>query len=86
MTKKQYLEKALELFEAGKITSEVYDALVINADEFVDKREKRWRIFNKETGETSMWVYNDSIDYIEKKVKRMYGENSAMTFELDMEG
>lgn len=86
MTKKQYLEKALELFESGKITSEVYGAMVINADEFVDKREKRWRIFNKETGETSMWIYNDSVDYMEKKIKMMYGDNSAMTFELDMEG
>ena len=86
MTKKQYLEKAVKLLESGKITSEVYDAMVINADEFVDKKEKRWRIFNKDTGKTLMWIYNDSADYMEKKVKRMYGNNSAITFELDMEG
>ena len=86
MTKKQYLEKALELFESGRITSEVYGAMVINADEFVDKKEKRWRIFNKETGETLMWMFNDSAEYIEKRVKSLYGNNSAITFELDMEG
>ena len=32
-----------------------------------------------------MWWYNDSADYIAEKIKRLYGENSTMTFELDME-
>ena len=41
MTKRQYLEKALELLEAGRISSEAYDAMILNADEFVDVKKKR---------------------------------------------
>lgn len=39
MTKKQYLETALRLYNEGKISAVTYDAMVMNAEEFVFDEE-----------------------------------------------
>jgi hypothetical protein len=36
MTKAEYLEKAFELYNEGKIDADTYDAMVMNADIFCD--------------------------------------------------
>jgi methionine synthase II (cobalamin-independent) len=36
MTKAEYLEKAFELYNKGKIDAETYDAMIMNADVFCE--------------------------------------------------
>ena len=36
MKRNDYFTKAAELYGAGKISGEVYDAMIMNADEFCD--------------------------------------------------
>ena len=36
MTKAEYLEKAFELYNEGKIDAETYDAMIMNADGFCE--------------------------------------------------
>ena len=36
MTRSEYLRRALDLWSDGKITEEVYDSMVMNADIFCD--------------------------------------------------
>lgn len=39
MTKKEYLEQALENFTAGRISAETYDAIIMNADNFTEEED-----------------------------------------------
>lgn len=34
MKRSEYLSRALDLYDSGKISAEVYDAMIMNADEF----------------------------------------------------
>ena len=36
MDKDKYMRTALALYNAGEITGEVYDAIILNADKFCD--------------------------------------------------
>lgn len=40
MNRNTYMETALELYSAGKITGEVFDAIILNADAFCDDDEE----------------------------------------------
>ena len=39
MDKDKYMRTALALYNAGEITGEVYDAMILNADKFCDDDE-----------------------------------------------
>lgn len=39
MTRDKYFQKANELYGSGKISEEVYDSMVMNADEFCDEED-----------------------------------------------
>ena len=39
MKRNDYMQRALQLFDEGKISEEVYDSMVQNADEFCDEDE-----------------------------------------------
>lgn len=39
MNKDKYMRTALALYNASEITGEVYDAIILNADEFCDDDE-----------------------------------------------
>lgn len=40
MTRAEYFETAQKLYDEGKISAEAYDALWINAEEFIDEDEE----------------------------------------------
>lgn len=42
MRRTEYLQKALEAYNAGRISSEVYDNMVENADVFCDDDEREY--------------------------------------------
>ncbi len=37
MTRDKYFQRAKELYDSGKISEEVYDSMIMNADEFCDE-------------------------------------------------
>lgn len=39
MTRTEYFETAQRLYNEGKISAEVYDAIWLNAEEFIDEEE-----------------------------------------------
>ena len=39
MTRSEYLKTAFDLYNADKISAEVYDAMLMNAEEFIDEDE-----------------------------------------------
>ena len=39
MSRKEYLEEAFNLFNEGKISDNVYDAIVMNVDVFTNEEE-----------------------------------------------
>lgn len=39
MTRDKYFQKAQELYDSGKISEEVYDSMIMNADEFCDEED-----------------------------------------------
>lgn len=39
MKRDEYFKKALELYDSGQVSGEVYDAIIMNADEFCDDEE-----------------------------------------------
>ena len=39
MKRDEYFERALKLYDSGKISEEVYDAMIMNADDFCDEDE-----------------------------------------------
>ena len=40
MTRAEYFETVQKLYDEGKISAEAYDALWINAEEFIDEDEE----------------------------------------------
>ena len=40
MTKSEYLERALDAYDSGKISAEAYDAAIRNANIFCDDMER----------------------------------------------
>ena len=40
MTRTEYFETAQRLYNEGKISAEAYDALCLNAEEFIDEEEE----------------------------------------------
>ena len=40
MTRAEYFETAKKLYDEGKISAEAYDALWLNAEEFIDEMEE----------------------------------------------
>ena len=40
MKRDQYLERAFEAYNGGKISEEAYDAILMNADAFCDDEEE----------------------------------------------
>ena len=40
MKKTEYLKRALDAYNSGKVTEEVYDAMVLNADYFCDEDDE----------------------------------------------
>ena len=40
MTRTEYFETAQRLYNEGKISAEAYDALWLNAEEFIDEEEE----------------------------------------------
>ena len=41
MTRCEYLRQVVEAYNAGKISTDVYDAAVMNADNFCDDEEEQ---------------------------------------------
>ena len=41
MKKSEYLKRALDLYNRGKVNGEVYDAMLMNADTFCDDDEEK---------------------------------------------
>ena len=39
MTRGKYIERATDLYDSGKISEEVYDSMIMNADEFCDDED-----------------------------------------------
>lgn len=39
MTRRQYCKRAKELYNSGKISKEVCDSMIMNADEFCDEED-----------------------------------------------
>ena len=39
MKRSEYLEKAFEAYNSGKVSEEAYDAMIMNADVFCDDEE-----------------------------------------------
>ncbi|MBD5504568.1 MAG: hypothetical protein HDR09_12800 [Lachnospiraceae bacterium] len=39
MKRDEYFTRALKLYDSGKISGEVYDAMIMNADDFCDEDE-----------------------------------------------
>ncbi len=39
MKRSEYFKRALELYDSGQVSGEVYDAMIMNADEFCDDEE-----------------------------------------------
>lgn len=55
---------------------------------FIDKigKEKRWRIFDKETGETIYYFFNDDSEKVIEDIERKFGKLAdRIGFELNME-
>lgn len=40
MTRERYFQKAQKLYDSGEISGEVYDAMILNADQFCDDDEE----------------------------------------------
>lgn len=40
MKRNEYLERAFEAYNSGKISEEAYDAMIMNADAFCDDEEE----------------------------------------------
>lgn len=55
MTRTEYFETAQRLYNEGKISAEAYDALWLNAEEFIDEDDDDRIRFLKE--ETAMYKY-----------------------------
>ena len=70
MTRTQYSERAFNLFNEGKISEEVYDAMMLNIDCFVDDDEKIWEAIdvygNRYGFDNEGDAYKFCYDYIEK--------------------
>ena len=39
MSRSEYLEKAFEAYNSGRVSEEAYDAMIMNADAFCDDEE-----------------------------------------------
>ena len=70
MTRAQYSERAFNLFNEGKISEEVYDAMMLNIDYFVDDDEEIWEVIdaydNRYEFDDEADAYKFCYDYIEK--------------------
>ena len=42
MKRSEYLSRAQHLYDTGKISGEVYDAMLMNADEFCEPEDERF--------------------------------------------
>lgn len=70
MTRTQYSERAFNLFNEGKISEEVYDAMMLNIDNFVTEEEGVWEVIdaydNRYEFDDEADAYKFCYDYIEK--------------------
>lgn len=70
MTRTQYSERAFNLFNEGKISEEVYDAMMLNIDNFVTDDEETWEVIdaydNHYEFDNEADAYKFCYDYIEK--------------------
>ena len=70
MTRTQYSERAFNLFNEGKISEEVYDAMMLNIDNFVTDDEETWEVIdaydNHYKFDNEADAYKFCYDYIEK--------------------
>lgn len=71
MTRAQYSERTFNLFNEGKISEEVYDAMMLNIDCFVDDDEEEiWEavdVYGNHYGfDNEADAYKFCYDYIEK--------------------
>ena len=70
MTRTQYSERAFNLFNEGKISEEVYDAMMLNIDNFVTDDEETWEVIDAYDNcyefDNEADAYKFCYDYIEK--------------------
>ncbi|MCD8397503.1 MAG: hypothetical protein LUD12_10065 [Lachnospiraceae bacterium] len=45
MTRSEYMKRAFDSYNSGKISEEVYDAMLMNADDFCDEDEDEDEVF-----------------------------------------
>ena len=61
MTRTEYFETAKRLYDSGKISAEVYDAMWPNAEEFIDEDDDRLLSTYAEIEYTSEQLESDPI-------------------------
>jgi hypothetical protein len=70
MTRSEYVKRALDLYNSGKISEDTYDAMMLNIDYFVDDDEEIWEAIdvygNHYEFENEGDAYKFCYDYIEK--------------------
>lgn len=70
MTRNEYVERASDLYDSGKISEEAYDAMMLNIDCFVDDDEEIWEAIdvygNHYEFDNEADAYKFCYDYIEK--------------------
>ncbi len=90
MTRSEYTKRANDLFDNGKISEEVYDAMMLNIDNFVTEDEETWEVIdvydNRYEFDNEADAYMFCYNYIEKALCDDPDEFHIAIFELDESG
>ena len=68
MTRTEYFETAKRLYDGGKISAEVYDAMWLNAEEFIDEDNDKLPSTYAEIEYTSEQLESDPIAIEEARI------------------
>jgi hypothetical protein len=70
MTRSEYVKRALDLYNSGKISEDTYDAMMLNIDNFVTEEEEVWEVVdvydNRYEFDDEADAYKFCYDYIKK--------------------
>ena len=77
MKKDEYFRVASELYDSGKIDGEVYDAMVMNADEFCEDSDEDCNLPS-----TYAEIEYDDFDSLEAMVKKFEKEHECVVYHV----